>query len=268
MPMRSTVSGLRSTQSSLVVIVGETASGKSALALAMAERWNGEIIASDSRTVYRGMDIGTAKPSKDEQAKVPHHLLDVVNLDEKFSAIMFQQSALELIEELSNRGKLPIIVGGTGLYIDSIIFDYEFHSFDAERDPLNPRHLKRTEPAADTKPMRPNTLVLGLSVSKDELDRRVTKRVEAMIADGLEAEVKQLSQKYGWGVEAMTGVGYREWQAYFEGEQSMEETKQLIITHTLQYAKRQRTWFKRNKSIQWFDNADGALQFISGKLTK
>lgn len=252
--------GTKLEQTPLIVIVGETASGKSALALAMAERCNGEIICADSRTVYKGLDIGTAKPSKAEQDRVPHHLLDVINPDEKFNAGMFQEATLKLISAINNRGKLPVIVGGTGLYVDSILFNYQFAAAGSERDPQNPRHLKHAEATAETKIMRPDILVIGLSLTIEELKQRVEKRVESMIEQGLEAEIKELSQKYGWGVEAMTGVGYREWQSYFAGTQSLDETKQLIQVHTMQYAKRQRTWFKRNKSIQWVKSSDEAMK--------
>ncbi len=253
--------GTEREQTPLVVIVGETASGKSALALELAERWNGEIIAADSRTVYRGMDIGTAKPSKADQTKVPHHLLDIVNPDEKFNVVNFQGRTLEIIQEIFNRDKLPIMVGGTGLYVDSILYDFSFRDTGAERDPQNPRHLKKLDSLSDTKVLRPNTLVIGLSIPKEELKERINKRVEAMIEQGLEREAKALGNKYGWDAEAMTAVGYREWQAYFAGQQTLEETKQLIITHTLQYAKRQRTWFKRNPGIHWFADSASALAF-------
>ena len=154
------------------------------------------------------------------------------------------------------------MVGGTGLYIDSVIFDYKFQPSSAERDPLNPRHLKKSTDVALQKLLRPGTLVIGIEILKEELKDRITKRVESMINQGLEAEVRQLSDKYGWETEAMTGVGYREWRAYFAGEQSLEETKQLIITRTMQYAKRQRTWFKRNKSIQWVSTPEQGINLI------
>ena len=116
--------------------------------------------------------------------------------------------------------------------------------------------------------MRPHTLVIGLSVPKEELQKRIVRRVKAMIGQGLEQEVSALSQQYDWDAEAMSAVGYREWQAYFEGGQSLEQTKDLIITHTLQYAKRQRTWFKRNKSIQWVSTPDEAIVLAEHFLAK
>ncbi len=247
-------------QTPLIAIVGETASGKSALALSLAERYNGEIICADSRTVYKGMDIGTAKPSKEEQARIPHHLLDVVKPNEKFNVAEFKRLANQAIEDITNRGKLPILVGGTGLYIDAVLFDYQFSSVDSEKDSVNPRHLK--EPLPSNAELRAQSLILGLSISKDEINLRIEKRVRAMIEHGLEQEVRNLSNQYGWDTEAMTGVGYREWQAYFAGNQTLAETAQLITIHTRQYAKRQRTWFRRNKYIHWISTSEGAIPFV------
>lgn len=252
----------------LVVIIGATATGKSALALDIAQKFNGEIIAADSRTVYKGMDIGTAKPSKAEQALAPHHLLDIVSPDESFNVSAFQGQALETIGGIGERGKLPILAGGTGLYIDSVIFDYAFSQGNAEKDEQNPRHLKKSATTQAQASLRANTLVIGLLVPKEELEKRIIGRVEKMILKGLEHEVKNLGDIYGWEAEAMTGVGYREWQAYFNGTQTLEETKQLITIHTRQYAKRQRAWFKRNKYIQWVSTPEEAVAVTEQFLAK
>lgn len=249
--------GTERKQAPLIAIVGETASGKSALALELAKRYDGEIICADSRTVYKGMDIGTAKPSKEEQAEIPHHLLDIVEPSERFTVADFKSRANQVIDEITARGKLPIMVGGTGLYVDSVLFDYDFSPEDAERNEQNPRHLK--EPVQGSRELRPHTLILGMSVPKEELEKRIEQRVEKMIQQGLEDEVMALADRYGWEPPAMSGVGYQEWQAYFAGTQTLAETKQLVIIHTRQYAKRQRTWFKRNKYIYWFADAASAL---------
>lgn len=268
--------------SPLVVIVGETASGKSALALELAQKYNGELICADSWTVRRECNIGTAKPSLEEQALVRHHLLDIVEPDEDFTAAVFKQLAMQAIEDIATRGKLPIIVGGTGLYVDGVIFDYNFlpegrpglrdelNALSIEQllmqiestgldlgdvDTRNKRRLIRlieTGGAEQTKAqLRPNTLVLGSMPEREELKNRITARVDAMLNADLKQEVDHLKSTYGWNCEALKGIGYREWQDYFEGNQSLETTRGRIISSTVGLAKRQRTWFKRNKSIHW-----------------
>jgi tRNA dimethylallyltransferase len=252
-------------ESSLVIIVGPTASGKSALALELAERYNGELICADSRTVYKGMDIGTAKPSIIDQLRVPHHMLDIVNPEEPFNVGQFKKQAEQLIKEIHNRGKLPMIVGGTGLYIDSVLYDYTFSHSGAAKDDINPRHLKRNASPSKNR-MCANTLVIGLDVPKEVIEERISNRVDEMIEQGLEAEVSHLSQIYGWEAEAMTGVGYREWQGYYKGLQTLDQTRQLIVTHSRQYAKRQRTWFKRNSDINWISTTQSAHQIMKQYL--
>lgn len=282
----------------LLVIVGETASGKSALALRLAEKFNGEIICADSWTVRREVNIGTAKPTAAERAQVPHHLLDVAGPDEDFTAAVFKRLANEAIVDIHSRGKLPIIVGGTGLYIDGVIYDFGFlpegnrtdreelnalsvdellAQIDAEGielgavDVRNKRRLIRlieTDGAEPTKKeLRPGTLIVGIKPDRDELKSKITQRVDSMIEAGLEAEVKLLSDKYGWGCEALKGVGYREWQDYFLGSQDLNATKQRIISSTLNLAKRQRTWFKRNSSIQWFSTPVNFAKIVATVTT-
>jgi tRNA dimethylallyltransferase len=268
--------------SPLLVIVGETASGKSALALQLARQLDGEIICADSWTVRREVNIGTAKPSAEEQALVPHHLLDIVGPDEEFTAAVFQQRAKQAIDDIARRGKLPIMVGGTGLYIDSVIYDYgfleegdrtarqELNDLTVEQllqkieglaiplgdvDVRNKRRLIRLIETGGAQPskqaLRENTCIIGLHTEREVLTDRITQRVDAMLAAGLEQEVQALQAAYGWDCEALKGVGYAQWKEYFLGAQSYAETRQKIIKATLDLAKRQRTWFKRNKSIQW-----------------
>jgi len=283
----------------LVVIVGETASGKSALALELAERFNGELICADSWTVYRGFDIGAAKPTRREKMLVSHHLLDVADPLKGFSAVKFQELARDAVVEITSHGKLPIMVGGTGLYIDSVLYDYGFlgapspelrtelsaltldrlierataAGFDLhDIDLRNKRRVMRVienEGARPTKKeLRPNTLVLGLRTSREVLVERVTARVDAMLAAGLEAEVQELAERYGWEVEPMKGIGYREWRQYFLGDRTLAETRARIIKSTMDLAKRQRTWFKRNSSIHWLDDRSNAVEVITTFLNK
>ncbi len=270
--------------SPLLVVVGETASGKSALALELAKRLDGELICADSWTVYRGFDVGTAKPNLSERAKVPHHLLDVADPLGGFSAVEFQKRAKQAIADIAGRGKLPIMVGGTGLYVDSVIFDYGFlpapdpalrtrlnnmslgdlllrvRDLDLDASTIDIHNKRRVIRLIENngqlpsrQELRENTLIVGLSVPHDELKSRIEARVDSMLTAGLEHEVRTLSSKYGWDTEPMKGIGYASWKAYFEGCQDLSATRQGIIKLTMDLAKRQRTWFKRNNSIHWLD---------------
>ena len=292
----------RSNNAPLIVIVGETASGKSALALRLAEKFDSEIIAADSWTVYKDFDIGTAKPSLDELKRVPHHLLDIADPRDGFSAPEFKKRALAAIDEITARGKLSFLVGGTGLYVDSVIFDYQFLAAPPAElramlsalpleeirqklvdqgistegvDIRNKRRLIRLLETDGARPvkseLRPNTLMLGMYTDREALRERVTKRVDVMLTSGLEREVEALAKKYGWDVEPMKGIGYREWHEYFSGSQSLGQTRERIIAATMNLAKRQRTWFKRNNSIQWLTTEDKfaeAVEIITTFLNK
>jgi tRNA dimethylallyltransferase len=282
----------------LLVIVGQTASGKSALALKVAKAFRGEIISADSWTVYKHFDIGTSKSTITQQKAVKHHLLDVTKATSGFNAPMFKQLAEQAIQNIQKQGKLPILTGGTGLYIDSVLYDFGFLPsvspqkraiFNAmslaelievaqlqnidltDIDNRNKRRVIRAIEANGQKPtkkqLRPNSLVIGLQPEPEELKRRIEQRVDQMLAAGLEQEARELSERYGWDVEPMKGIGYREWQAYFAGRQSLEQTRQRIISATNNLAKRQRTWFKRNPDIHWFSSANEAYDFVSSALS-
>jgi tRNA dimethylallyltransferase len=235
----------------LIVVLGPTASGKTAAGIEIAKQVGGEIICADSRTIYRGMDIGTAKPTNEEQDGIVHHLLDIITPDKKYSAAQFKDDTAELIKQIWARGNWPIIVGGTGLYIDSILFDYQFAHKSSERSSKNPRHLSAADQSDRHKPLRLNTIVLGLNPAKEILQRRIEHRVRRMFEEGFLEEVKQLADQYGWGYESMSGIGYRVARAYFEGRASIDEVTEAFVRRDISLAKRQRTWFKRNNSIQW-----------------
>lgn len=279
----------------LLAIVGTTASGKSALAHKIAKNFNGEIIAADSWTVYKGFDIGTSKPTRADQSEVKYHLLDVVKAPEGFNAPKFKELAEAAIKNIQNRGKLPILAGGTGLYIDSVLYGFGFLPNSGERAKLNglelgdllelaqsrnidltdidirnKRRVIRAIEAKGQKPtkkkIKPNTLIVGLKIPNEELRQRIERRTGQMLRDGLEAEVKELSDHFGWDIEPMKGIGYREWREYFEGTQTSGQTEQRIISATMNLAKRQRTWFKRNPDIRWFDSAEAAYNFLTKHL--
>lgn len=265
----------------LIVIAGPTASGKSALAMQIAKKYGGELICADSRTVYKGMDIGTAKPTQQDRLGVPHHLLDVVEPDEPFTAADFKERALKAITDITSRGKLPIMVGGTGLYVDSVIFDYQFgekanpdrrtelqgmtveqlqqmclmEGISLPENTKNKRHLIRAIELKGLidhkKSLRPNTLVVALTTDRDNLRGRIRNRAEQMINEGVLDEVKRLGERYGWSGEALTGNIYRILKPVVEGALSVQEGVERCVTSDMQLAKRQVTWFKRNPYVIW-----------------
>lgn len=282
----------------LIVITGSTASGKSGLALELAQKYDGEIICADSRTVYKGMDIGTAKPSAKERSQIPHHLLDVVEPNERFTAADFQRLSRTAIDDIRRRGKVPFLVGGTGLYIDGIILDFEF---GADVDPqkhklleeksveelaslikklqitmptnmLNKRHLIRAIELNGSKSnarMEPidNTYVVSIATDKTILEERIRSRAAEMFSSGVVEEARKLAEEYGWESEAMTGNIYPILHEVIEGRMTTEQAKELIVIRDRQLAKRQITWLKRHSYIHWYD-IDEARQEISKLLDR
>lgn len=287
-----------SNQPPLICIVGETASGKTALAIELARRFGGEIIAADSRTIYKGMDIGTAKPTADEQRAVRHHLLDITTPDRPLTVAEYKALAEQKITEISSRGKVPFLVGGTGLYVDSVLFDYSFSgkadeavrarlqrlSVEELQDELtkrgialpanarNPRHLIRAletggSPASKHE-LRKHTLVLGVEVDRQTLKARVAKRTDEMIAAGLAREVARLVEIYGAECQPLQTIGYQELIPYLAGTVDLGLVREAIINHTMQYAKRQRTWFRRNNSIHYIRSKEESVELVTTLLNK
>lgn len=281
----------------LIAVVGETASGKSSLAMELARRHDGELICADSRTVYKGMDIGTAKPNVEEQAEIPHYGLDLVAPDQTYSAAQFKSYATAVMEDIWQRHKLPILVGGTGLYVNGVLYDYSFgKAFDAaqrseynnktvdelatfaelkgietsEQIKKNKRHLirliERDGSTEQNTCLRDNTLLIGIKLSKTQLRKRVEARVEQMFRAGLRKEYNELRAKYAIDSEAFTGIGYREFANWERGNASMSEVKREIVKNTMNLAKRQRTWFKRDTNIQWVETQKHALALAESFL--
>ncbi len=280
----------------LVAVVGETASGKSALAMRLAEVFDGEIICADSRTIYTGMDIGTAKPTAADRSHIPHRILDVISPDQRFSAADFKAQAEAAITDIHTRGKLPIIVGGTGLYVDAVLYDFAFRDAadPAQREkleklsveelqqaltekeislpnnPQNPRHLIRAletngQPS-ERQLIRGNTLVLGLKIDRELLEQRIEKRIDDMITTGLLEEIETLAQKYSWDAPGLQAPGYRAFRPYFAGQIDLATAKKQFAQNDKQLAKRQRTWFKRNQDIQWVSDFEQAIKLVQNLL--
>ena len=288
--------------SKLIVILGPTASGKSALAIKLAKKFNGEVVSADSRQIYKEMDIATAKPLQSQIDGIPHYLIDTVRPNQEFNAAIYKKLAVKTIKDIQKQGKLPFLVGGTGLYIQAVVDNIEFPKVPPQkkiRDELekksaeelfkiykkldsegsrfiekeNKRRLiraievckvtkkpfwqqrkKGAEPLFDV-------LEIGIKLPKGELKKRVERRIKRMFKLGLEKEVKNLVKKYNW-IPPLQTIGYREWKDYFGGGTDKDEVKNLIIRHTIQYAKRQMTWFKRDKRIKWVKNPKRAERLL------
>lgn len=273
----------------LVVIAGQTGSGKTALGIELAKHFNGEIISADSRTVYKGMDIGTAKPTLTEREGILHYGFDAVAPNERFSVYDFQQLALRAIDDIAGHGKLPIMVGGTGLYVDAVIYDFQLRpqpdvvlraslqglsveelrerlvaaGLPLPRNDRNPRHLTRLLESGvapvQEKVLRPRTLVMGLMVPREQLQQRIETRIDAMLDAGLIDEVRKLRNQYG-DLEALRAPGYKAIAAYLDGKVDLAEAKRHFVRDDMRLAKRQRTWFKRNADIHWLDPANKLVQ--------
>ena len=284
----------------ILVICGPTASGKTALSIELAKKINGEIISADSMQIYKDMNIGTAKPTKEEMQGINHYLLDFVQPNERYSVAQYKKDAEKAIKEIIKNGKKPIIVGGTGLYIDSLIYgiDYEDIKFDEEyREKLNkraeteglqnlyneanqidPEAMKKInqndkkrimrvleiynatgktkteqEKKSRKKPIEYDYKIFAINWEREKLYERINKRVDIMIDQGLIDEVKAIVEKYNEFPTAMQGLGYKEVVEYLNGNCTKEEMVEKIKMETRRYAKRQLTWFRKNKQTIWLD---------------
>ena len=273
----------------VIAVVGPTASGKTSYAISLAKKNNGEIISADSRLVYIGFDIGTAKPSIEEREGIPHHMMDIVEPEVDYSAGLYAQEAEKIILDISVRGKLPIIVGGTGLYFRLLLENYDVPkiepnyelrqelsllSFDElykillKTDPIRAAEISKNDkkkiiraieiakhlekPLSEYK-KEPKFDVewIGLNYPRDILYERINKRVDIMIKDGLVEETEYLLKKHGRIKNIIYTIGYQEIVSYLDNEISLEEAKEKIKQNTRNYAKRQLTWFRKNSLIKW-----------------
>lgn len=303
----------------LIVIAGPTACGKTDLSINLAEKIGGEIISGDSMQVYKLMDIGTAKPTAEETRGIPHFLIDELYPDEEYNVMIFQKKAKEYMKEIYYRGHIPIIVGGTGFYINALVYDNDFteeesssirdelyriaetegkeklHDMLADIDveyakSIHPNNVKRVARAieyyrltgekmsehnksAKEKESPYNTAFFVLNMDRQKLYERIDMRVDIMMENGLENEVRKLiDMGYSPELVSMQGLGYKEFIPYFNGEISLEKAVDDIKKYTRHFAKRQLTWFRRQTEGIWIDMTDGdkekALSQIINEIEK
>lgn len=285
---------IQNTITPLVVIVGPTASGKTSLAIRLAKRYGGEIICADSRTVYRGMNIGTAKPSLSERQEVSHWGIDLVSPGDSFSVTQFKEYANQKIKEIRGRRRIPFLVGGTGLYVDAIVFDFQFGEeyIQDRRDDLqkmtidqlqgyctrrgvrlpenskNKRYLIRSIERAGqaiSRRSRPldNIIIVGITTEKQLIKQRITDRAKKMLKDGVVEETIASARNHGWKNEAMTGNVYPIIKKIVEGTITEDQAIHEFVKTDMSLVKRQLTWFRRNPFIEW-----GALESCEHYLSQ
>lgn len=284
----------------VLVILGPTAIGKSKLAIELAKRLNGEIISADSMQVYFGMDIGTAKPSKEELEEVPHHLINIISPDRNWSVSDFVSNARSIIEDVIKRGKLPIVVGGTGLYLNALVEGYSFPLIEANKD-IRERlegeakaygslhlyeRLKKVDPDAaekihyndlkriiralevfeltgkpiskaqskDEESLPYELVIVGLDMDRKKLYEKIEKRIDQMVKSGLIDEVQGLIKEgYNKDLTSMQAIGYKEVAEHLHGKYTYDELINILKQNTRNFAKRQMTWFRRFKNVNWYD---------------
>lgn len=280
----------------VIAIVGATASGKTAYAIELAKKLDGEIISADSRLVYKGFDIGTAKPTIEERENIPHHIIDVVEPEFEYSAGLYKKQASDKINEIAQKGKIPIIAGGTGLYIDILLKNYNLPEIEPNRDLRTKLSKYSSEELFDILKTKDSEAVefidkndrkkiiraieiinttgkslkdsrgideqeyevewLGRNFDRETLYSRIDKRVDIMIETGLVEETKNLLSKHGKIPNLINTIGYREILGYLENKYSLDKAKELLKKNTRNYAKRQLTWFRRNEAIKWNINPE------------
>ena len=289
----------------VIVIAGPTCVGKTKMSVELAKRLNGEVINADSTQVYRGMDVATAKVTEDEKEGIPHHLFDIKNIDEDYSIYDYQRDARRIIDEIISRGKTPILVGGTGLYIKATLYNYEFKdevshdysnysndelyqkllSVDPETE-IHPNNRKRVERALSyyenhQEPMSSknvsdtllyDTIFIGLTTNRDDLYNRINKRVDVMVDTGILKEAKDIFDTGILTKAVLTPIGYKELFSYFKREKELDECLDEIKKNSRHYAKRQYTFFNHQIPIEWFDvdydNFENTVNDVYNYITK
>lgn len=271
----------------VICIVGPTGVGKTKLSVELAKKLNGEVINADSTQVYKGLDVATAKITEKEKDGIPHHLFDIKTIEEDYTVYDYQKDARKVIDDILKRGKTPILVGGTGLYIKACLYDYKFNeelnkkdysslSLDElyqqllKIDPntnIHHNNRKRIERALDyyysnnktlsskekTNKLLYDTYFIGLTCDRDILYNRINKRVDMMIDNGLLEEAKKIYDTNIRTKAVVTPIGYKELFKYFDGEITLDESLELIKQNSRRYAKRQYTWNNHQIPVKWFN---------------
>ena len=291
----------------VIVICGPTASGKTALSIELAKKINGEIVSCDSMQIYKEMDIGTAKPTLEEMQGIKHYMIGIISPNERYSVADYKKDAKKAIREILNKGKVPIVVGGTGLYIDSLIYEIEYQDIEFDKEyrehlekevkekgleelynvakEIDPEAIEKIskndkkrilrileiyhatgenkteqERKSRQKEVEYDYKVYALNMDREKLYDRINKRVDKMIEEGLIQEVEKIYKKYNDFPTAMQGLGYKEVVEYLEGKLTKEEMIEKIEQETRRYAKRQLTWFRKNKQTIWLDVGKNTIQ--------
>lgn len=284
----------------LVVITGPTASGKTALGIEIAQQYDGEIISADSRAIYQGFDIGTAKPSQQERAGITHHLIDIRKPGESYSVAEFKADAFGAIQSIRQRQHLPIVVGGTGLYIDALLFDYQFRRGQGRQSKdYEVLTLEQLQPIAsqrfgdeipqnefknrrrliqilthgltkstDRNQIKIDCIIIGLAPDMLYLKEKISKRVDVMLNNNFIQEVKDLFTDFGRDCPQFSIIGYRHALAFIDGEISLDELKERFVRDDFQLARRQMTWFRRNPAVVWCNDAVEAGKAIDEYLLR
>lgn len=288
----------------LILIVGPTSVGKTKLSVDIAKDFLGEIISCDSMQIYKEFNIGTAKVTDEEKCGINHYMIDILNGDEKFSVFDYKLMAEKYIDKIYKNNHIPIFVGGTGLYLDSILYDFKFTEAEkscdlrklitefyekngsdllydlllyldyTSKEKIHKNNIKRVIRAIEVcictnkgfskqcndfenDGLKYDCLIIGLSLNRKKLYERINKRVDLMVRNGLVNEVTSLYKKYGKDSQPFTAIGYKEFIPYFNKEISLDMCIEKIKQNSRKYAKRQYTWFNRNKNIHWIDVNDG-----------
>jgi len=288
--------------SHLIAIVGPTAVGKSALAIHLAQVFGGEIVSADSRQVFHGMDIGTAKPNPEERELVPHHLIDVVEPDQDFSLALYQQMATRAIQDIQRRGRLALLVGGSGLYVRALLWGFRiphvspdtelrrslkqkaaeegYMALYEELKGVDPTAAKRIDPHNVRRVIRALEVFRAIGLPFSQLQgsspflpnyrtiTRIDSRVDTMMEQGLVDEVKLLLERgYSLDLPAMSGLGYKQIGQYLNGELNLAEAVQKMKNETHRFARHQYAWFRLNdEAIQWFHVGLGMEQLVQSLL--